>query len=53
MWLLNIKPVASLMKSFPYGKFFDKQILHICRKAERRKKREKHEDEESASALLW
>ena len=32
---------------------FDKQILHICRKAERRKKREKHEDEESASALLW
>lgn len=32
---------------------FDKQILHIWRKAERRKKREKHEDEESAPALLW
>ena len=32
---------------------FDKQILHICCKAERRKKREKHEDEESAPALLW
>lgn len=41
------------MKSFSYGKFFDKQILHIYRKAEWCKKREKHEDEESAPALLW